>query len=127
VHVALQIHDHDLSTLLLSRDFETDTSRLGPREPGLYTYQLLVPGSILVPGDYSIGAYVGQSSWSAPGRLVDLSMPGRVIHRADHACSFELVDNGSVQAKMGFGWGGKLAVPLEWEEVECVTRELLGG
>jgi lipopolysaccharide transport system ATP-binding protein len=127
VHAAFEIHDHDLSTLMLSRDFETDTSRLGPREPGLYSYRLSVPGSLLVPGEYSISAHIGKSIQSTPGRLVDLSHPGRVLHKADHACSFELVDNGSVQARMGFGWGGKLAVPLEWEEVDYVSKEISDG
>jgi lipopolysaccharide transport system ATP-binding protein len=114
-YVALQIHDQELVTLLLSRDFEGDESRLSTREPGLYTYHLPVPGSLLVPGEYLLSAHVAQSS---PRRLVDISGPGRMVHRVDHACSFELIDNGSAQARLGLPWGGKLSVPLQWEEVE---------
>ena len=134
VYIAIHIHEQDLTTLLLSRDFEADENRLGPREPGLYTYHLRVPASLLVPGEYSISAYVAQST---PGRLVGLSTagrtihraevstPGRLIHRVDHVCNFEVVDNGSIQARMGFPWVGKLAVPLYWEEVEVVSKEKL--
>jgi lipopolysaccharide transport system ATP-binding protein len=107
-YLAIHIHDQDLATLLFSRDFETNENMLGPREPGLYTYHLRVPGSLLVPGEYCISVHVAR--------------PDQIIHGADHVCNFEIVDNGSARAKMGFPWRGKLAVPLRWEQVGFVSQ-----
>jgi lipopolysaccharide transport system ATP-binding protein len=110
IYLAIHIHDQDLATLLFSRDFETNEGMLGPREPGLHTYNLCVPGSLLAPGEYSISVHVVQSA------------EGRILHGADHVCNFEVVDNGSTRAKMGFPWRGKLAVPLHWEQIGYVSQ-----
>jgi len=110
IYLAIHIHDQDLVTLLFSRDFEANEDMLGPRGPGVYTYNLCVPGSLLAPGEYSISVHVVQSA------------EGRIIHGADHVCNFEIVDNGSTRAKMGFPWRGKLAVPLRWEQIGFLSQ-----
>ena len=110
VFLALHIHDQDLATILFSRDFETDVTRLGERKPGQYSYEIHVPGHLLVPGEYTLSVHVAEST------------PGRIVDAADHACSFVVIDNGSVQARMGFPWRGKVAVPLSWDSVEFVPH-----
>jgi lipopolysaccharide transport system ATP-binding protein len=111
VFLAMHIHDQDLATILFSRDFETDTTRLEERKPGHYRYEIQIPACLLVPGEYSLSVHVAQR------------MPGRIIDGVDHACSFAIVDNGSINARMGFPWRGKLAVPLSWKAVEGLAED----
>jgi len=110
VYIAAHIHDHDLETVIFTRDFESDENYLLHREPGLHTYAIKIPAPLLVPGTYRISVHLARSS------------PAEIISGVDYVCPFELVDSGSVRAKVGFPWKGKVFVPFTWELVD--TTEL---
>ena len=103
IYLALHIHDTDHTTVIFSRDFESDDEKLLSRMPGRYTYFVEIPAPLLIPGTYKISVHVAQSS------------PGKVIDRADYICPFEIFDNGSVYARLGYPWWGKISTPLKWE------------
>jgi len=102
VYLAAHIHDSELQTIVFTRDFESEPRLLLEREPGEYTYVVNIPPSLLVPGSYSISVHMAYSS------------PPQFICGADNICPFELIDNGSQIAKVGFPWRGKVALPLHW-------------
>ncbi len=102
-YIALHIHDSDLNTLLFSRDFEYKPELLDRREAGDYAYTVVIPEKVFAPGLYRISVHATLTY-------------GGVVHRADHACPFEIIDTGSQWAKMGFPWQGKLSVPVTWLE-----------
>lgn len=103
VYVAAHIHDANSDTILFTRDFETDPSKLVIRHPGEYTYLIEIPGSLFVPGYYRISVHIAYSS------------PPRLICGVDNVCPFELTDYGSQYAITGFPWRGKIALPLQWQ------------
>ena len=105
IYLAAHIHDQNLETLIFSRDFESDVNHLLQREAGRYTYLVKIPSFLLVPGHYSVTVHIARST------------PAQVISGVNYVCPFEIVDNGSVRAKMGFPWRGKIATPLKWEYV----------
>lgn len=108
VYLAAHIHDHDLETIIFTRDFESDENYLLPRKPGIHTYAIKIPAPLLVPGNYRISVHLARSS------------PGEIISGVDYVCPFEIVDSGSVRAKVGFPWRGKVFVPCTWELVDTI-------
>ena len=102
VYLALHIHDNELQTILLSRDFEDRVSLLGLREPGEYNVKIKIPAPLLVPGLYRLTLHVARTD------------PPAMITGVEHVCPFEIYDAGSVRAKMGYAWYGKISSNLEW-------------
>ena len=107
---AVHILDSDLQTLLFSRNFEDDNERIS-WEPGLYTYAIKVPSPLFVPGIYRLSVHVARI------------LPAEIIDGADNVCPFELVDTGSINAKKGFPWRGRLSVPLKWTLLNMANEE----
>jgi lipopolysaccharide transport system ATP-binding protein len=103
VYLALHIHDDNSETIIFSRDFDLDENKLHERKAGIYNYRIHIPGKLLVPGSYSISFHI---AWASPPEIID---------GANYVCPFEIIDNTSVKAKIGFPWRGKIAMPLEWE------------
>lgn len=104
VYFALHIHDSTLETIVFSRDFEAAEEKLLSRDKGVFSCDVELPSSLLVPGKYSISLHVAHAS------------PPELISGLDFICPFELVDNGSHNAKLGFPWRGKIGIPLYWNE-----------
>lgn len=106
---AVEILDSDLSVVIHSDHFApSEEDGIRSYKPGNYTFLVRVPAPLLVPGDYRIS--------------VNLSRKTRryfhVFDRVEHVCPFEVFDNGSLIAKYGQKWSGKLSLPLEWECIE---------
>jgi lipopolysaccharide transport system ATP-binding protein len=110
VYFALHILDSDFQTLLFSRNFEDDAERIS-WEPGLYIYDIEVPSPLFVPGIYRLTIHVANI------------LPAEIVDGADNVCPFELVDTGSLNAKKGFPWRGRLSVPLKWALVDKDNKE----
>lgn len=102
VYIAVHIHDNDLTTLIFTRDFEYHENNL-VKNKGLYLYTVEIPSPLLVPGIYRVSVHI---AYSAPPKL---------IHGIDYVCEFNIIDNKSIQAKMGFPWKGKISIPLKWD------------
>jgi len=102
IYIAAHVHDTELQTIIFTRDFELSQNRLLEREPGVYNYSIKFPAPLLVPGTYRISVHIACSA------------PLQLITGIDYVCPFELVDSGSMWAKTGFPWRGKIATPLEW-------------
>jgi hypothetical protein len=114
VYVAIHIHDDELSTVLFSRDLEVSGTPLLPDDQtGDFTITAVVPAPLLVPGRYWLSVHLVQVP------------PGQIIDGADHVCPFELVDDGSVTARLGLPWRGKVQPGLAWTVVrqEGLSRE----
>lgn len=109
LYLAVHVHDSSLSTLLFSRDFEHDQAFQGTIHAGEYDYEVNVPVSILAPGVYRVSVHV-----------VDAGA-GRTLDGADFVCPFAIVDAGSIRARLGCAWVGKLAVPLAWRRVPAAA------
>lgn len=105
IYIAAHVHDTELQTIIFTRDFELSQNRLLEREPGIYTYRIKVPAPLLVPGIYRISVHIARSA------------PLQLLAGIDYVCPFELIDSGSMWAKTGFPWRGKIATPLEWRTV----------
>jgi lipopolysaccharide transport system ATP-binding protein len=103
IYLAMHVHDNKMETLIFSRDFDFNENNLTQREPGRYLYSIKIPAPLLVPGFYNISVHI---AYSFPPRLID---------GADHICFFEIIDDGSDRAKMGFPWRGKIVLPINWE------------
>ena len=102
-YIAIHIIDNDMQTILFSRKFAGDNEYESPWEPGIYEYLVKIPAPLLIPGNYWISVHIASSS---PSELFDV---------ADIVCPFELVDSGSIYAKKGLPWRGKLSIPLKWD------------
>jgi len=102
VYLAVHIHDSDLSTLMFSRDFESNNNLLFERNPGVYTYLVEIPPSVLVPSRYRVSVHVARS------------IPPQLINGIDYVCPFEIIDAGSTRSAAGFPWIGKIAIPMKW-------------
>jgi lipopolysaccharide transport system ATP-binding protein len=103
-YLALHVHDDTLNTVLFSRHFLGRGDLDRPLEPGEHDFCVTLPASLLVPGNYSISVHLAKLS---PAILVD---------GFDHQCAFELVDNGSLNARLGLPWHGRIALPLHWTQ-----------
>ena len=110
-YLAAHIHESDLQTLLFTRDFEAEEAGLVERQPGLYEYAIKIPAPLLVPGTYRISAHVADEA------------AGESVGRLDHVCPFEIVDTGSTRARAGYGWRGKISVPLKWECIRMMPLD----
>lgn len=94
---------HEGSVVFVSLDADTDRSRLGPREPGRYRSQVLLPRRLLKAGRWSLDARVSRGIES--------------LQHEDGVLQFELHElSESAGAR---GWSrerpGMLIVPLEWD------------
>jgi len=110
IYFATHILDSDLQTILFSRNFENDHDRV-LWEPGVHIYDIEIPSPIFVPGIYRLSVHVANI------------LPAEIIDGTDNVCPFELIDGGSVYAKKGFPWRGKLSVPLKWVLVNQDNQE----
>lgn len=99
--IGVSIEDSDLDALIHTVDYMQDEASLLNRAPGVYTYRVHFP-ALLTPGNYRLS-------------LVARSFGKRIYHRVEHVCPFEVFDNGSVIARAGGKWGGKVTVPVTWE------------
>ncbi|MBE0577383.1 MAG: ABC transporter ATP-binding protein [Desulfuromonadales bacterium] len=104
-YLALHVIDSDLQTILFSRNFCPGKGNDDYILPGKHTYSIHIPGNLLVPGVYRISAHLATSS------------PAVLLDGYDNVCKFEIYDNGSIYAKKGFPWRGKLSVPLDWNYI----------
>lgn len=103
IYLAAHVHDAELQTIIFSRDFELSQNCLLEREPGIYSYRIKIPTPLLVPGTYRVSVHIACSS------------PAHILNGVDLVCPFELIDNGSMYAKSGFPWRGKISIPLKWD------------
>jgi lipopolysaccharide transport system ATP-binding protein len=101
-YIALHVHDDSLNTVLFSRHFLGQKDPERPLEPGEHAFCVTLPASLLVPGRYSISVHLAKLYATT---LVD---------GFDHQCAFDLVDSGSVNARLGLPWRGRIALPLPW-------------
>ncbi len=103
--IMMDIEDSNLDIISSTTDFMLDESRLLSRDLGIYTYRIHIPAPLLVPGSY---------------RLTFILRPlrGKLVERLEHVCPFEIYDNGSLMARVGKKWRGKVAVPIPWECIE---------
>ncbi len=108
----MSVEDSDLGTVLNTSDFMLDESRLLNRDPGVYTYRIHIPSPLLVPGSYRLSLTAKPS-----GR--------REFHRLEHICPFEIFDNGSVIARVGARWRGKINAPIPWECVQAMPPDTM--
>jgi lipopolysaccharide transport system ATP-binding protein len=105
IYPALEILDGELATVIHSDHFN-DREEDGMRSysPGNYSFLVRVPAPLLIPGEYRLSVNLMRKtrkrSWA--------------VDRVEHICPFEIYDNGSILAKYGLKWTGKLSLPLEW-------------
>jgi lipopolysaccharide transport system ATP-binding protein len=102
--IAMHIVDSDLQTVLTSRDFEQDESKLYLRKNGMYTCSVHFSTPLLVPGSYRLNIQI----------VTILRRGETILTSADHVCSFEVIDNGSLFARAGVRWTGKVMAPVAW-------------
>jgi lipopolysaccharide transport system ATP-binding protein len=103
---AVEILDSDLTSVIQSNYFNLDgEDGIRSYSPGAYSFIVGVPALLLVPGNYRISVNLTRKTHKK----------GRIIDQVDHACPFEIYDNGSLLAKYGIKWTGKISMPLEWE------------
>jgi lipopolysaccharide transport system ATP-binding protein len=101
-HVFIRIHTGDGETLIGTGDADTLPSRLGPREPGQYDCDVLIPPRILGAGKYTI-------TWSAGIPFQDN------FDIEFHALAFQIVDNRTSRGKFIYRERpGLLALDLDW-------------
>lgn len=101
----MEILDTDLDTLICSNHFNDDESEgIRSYQPGTYTFQVKVPAPLLVPGNYRINIRLLRK-----GKKIN-----RISDQVEHVCPFEIYDHGSMLARFGVKWSGKLAADLEW-------------
>ena len=105
-YIGVHIQDNDLQTILFTRNYSIGENDGEAWNPGAYTYSIKIPAPLLVPGNYWISVHLVSSS------------PPEFLDCVDNVCPFELIDNGSIHAKKGFPWRGKLSIPLKWDIVE---------
>ena len=107
----MSIEDRDLDVIINTIDIMQDENQLIDRQPGTYTYRIHIPSPLLVPGNYRLSLFLRP-------------IKGKAFDRLDHACPFEVYDNGSVLAKSGIRWRGKINVPIPWECVDALPPGL---
>jgi lipopolysaccharide transport system ATP-binding protein len=110
--VGLLIHNRDFETILASYDFEQMDDVLLTRQPGHYSFQVHVPATLLVPGNYRISVIINKSDRKK-----------KIIHSLDHVCPFEIFDNGSIYARSNYNWQGVIHIPLQWETEVVFMRD----
>ena len=102
--IGLFILDKKLTPVITSYDFEEDEKYLQKRVPGVYSYQINIPPS-LVPGQYRLTVHANRLG--AKGT--------KSIDVAENICSFEIYDNGSSRSRANVKWSGVLAIPVQWK------------
>jgi len=101
----IHILDSEFVPVISSSHFiSAEESGLHSYSPGTYSFIVDIPGPLLAPGNYRISVNLTQktrkNNWT--------------FDRVEHVCPFEIYDNGSLLARYGLKWTGKLSLPLEW-------------
>jgi lipopolysaccharide transport system ATP-binding protein len=117
-YVNLKLYNQDMELLLLSYDFEQEETRLEPRGPARYVFEIRLPENVLTPGKYYLGFEISRIKRRADKRR------RRDTHQVDHIAPFEIYDNGSVLSRVNLPWSGLVHLPLEWE---LISEEKLAG
>ncbi len=108
--LSVNIEDSDLNVIASTSDYMLDETRLINRQPGIFTYRIHVPSPLLVPGNYRLSFYIQ-------------TMRGKSIDSVEHVCPIEVYDNGSVLARVGAKWKGKVNAPIPWECIEMLPPD----
>ena len=110
--IGLSILDKKLTPVITSYDFEEGEKYLQKRMPGVYSYQINIPPS-LVPGQYRLTV-----------RANRLGVKGtKSIDAAENICSFEIYDNGSSRSRTNVKWSGMLSIPVQWKPQNSLEKK----
>ncbi len=112
-HLILKLYDSNMNLLFASYDFEPDGNSLISDDPGIYEFQAQIPENYLTPGKYYLGAQV--SMQSAKNRI-------RPLDKLDQSSHFEVIDNGSILAKLNIPWQGLVHPKINWERLRKKER-----
>jgi lipopolysaccharide transport system ATP-binding protein len=103
---SVEILDGELDAVIHSDHFaQSEEAGITSYKPGSYTFLVKVPAPLLIPGNYRVSINLSHKS----RRFT------RIVDRVEHVCPFEIFDNGSLLARYGHKWSGKIALPLDWE------------
>ncbi len=108
-YLRMYILEESLDILLATYDVEMDQASFTSRKPGSYTYRVQLPKQLLAPGNYRVSLYA----------IMRHNRFETILDRIEHVCPFEVVDNGSFLAQAGIQWKGHIAMPSNWEVLDC--------
>jgi lipopolysaccharide transport system ATP-binding protein len=116
LYMALHVLDNEQQTLLFSRNFESNIEELSRNwQPNEYLYRVVIPQSLLTPGDYRLNFHIASS------------IPAKVINGVDGVCPFQIIDNGSIRSQTGFPWVGKVGFFPNWVLEEASPQSMSQG
>lgn len=102
--ITVNVLDKDLEPIFCTHDFEQNEIHLVHRNPGVYSYEIKIPASILLPGSYRLSIEATVKTLRA----------NHIIDSVEHICPFEIFDNASVFARTGIKWTGKMKPEIQW-------------
>jgi len=108
VFLTLKVFNSELDVVFETNDFENNEEVLVNRDPGHYVNELVIPASLLAPGQYFLGIAVNKRK----------NVNGiNVIQKIDHVAPFEVFDNGSVMSRNGIPYHGLVHPDIVWQQM----------